>query len=75
VKRDFARLDPLMEKFVNPLYAIRERAKGYEVSVMKDAMEILGMTAGPVRPPLMNTRPADVADVRELMGVYREWID
>jgi len=74
VKRDFARLDPLMARYVNPLYALRERAKGYEVSVMKDAMEILGMTAGPVRPPLMNTRPADVADLRELMGVYREWI-
>ena len=75
VKRDFARLDPLMKRFVNPLYAIRERARGYEVSAMKDAMEILGMTAGPVRPPLMNTRPADVADIRELMGVYREWIE
>jgi 5-dehydro-4-deoxyglucarate dehydratase len=75
MKRDFGRLDVLMKRFVNPLYAIRERAKGYEVSVMKDAMEILGMTAGPVRPPLMNTRPADVADVRELMGVYREWIE
>src|SRR5215472_11176950 len=70
-----SRLAALMEKFVNPLYAIRERAKGYEVSVMKDAMEILGMTAGPVRPPLMNTRPADVADIRELLGVYREWIE
>ncbi len=75
MKRDFNRLDKLMARYVNPLYAIRERAKGYEVSVMKDAMEILGMTAGPVRPPLMNTRPADVADVRELMGIYREWIE
>ncbi|MGD1073318.1 MAG: dihydrodipicolinate synthase family protein [Bryobacteraceae bacterium] len=75
MKRDFARLDPLMARYVNPLYAIRERAKGYEVAVMKDAMEILGMTAGPVRPPLMNTRPADVAELRELMGVYREWIE
>jgi 5-dehydro-4-deoxyglucarate dehydratase len=75
IKRDFARLDPLMKRFVNPLYAIRERTRGYEVSVMKDAMEILGMTAGPVRPPLMNTRPADIADIRELMGVYREWIE
>lgn len=75
MKRDFARLDVLMSRYVNPLYAIRERHKGYEVSVMKDAMEILGMTAGPVRPPLMNTRPADVADIRDLMGVYREWIE
>jgi hypothetical protein len=38
-------------------------------------MEILGMSAGPVRPPLMNCRPADVADIRELMGVYRDVID
>ncbi len=74
MKRDFDRLDPLMERFVHPLYALRERHKGYEVSVMKDAMEILGMTAGPVRPPLMNTKPADIADLRELMGVYRQWI-
>ncbi len=57
MKRDFARLDPLMERFVNPLYAIRERAKGYEVSVMKDAMEILGMTAGPVSPLNERGRP------------------
>jgi 5-dehydro-4-deoxyglucarate dehydratase len=75
MKRDFARLDPLMERFVNPLYAIRERAKGYEVSVMKEAMEILGMTAGPVRPPLMNTRPADIGDIRELARQKNSWVD
>jgi hypothetical protein len=23
----------------------------------------------------MNTRPTDIADIRELMGVYREWIE
>jgi 5-dehydro-4-deoxyglucarate dehydratase len=75
MKRDFATLDRLMARYVHPLYAIRDRAKGYEVAVMKEAMEILGMTAGPVRPPLMNCRPADVADIRELMGVYRDVID
>ncbi len=75
MKRDFATLDKLMARYVHPLYAIRDRAKGYEVAVMKEAMEILGMSAGPVRPPLMNCRPADVADIRELMGVYRDVID
>ncbi len=70
--RDFARLDVLMARYVHPLYAIRERMKGYEVAVMKTAMEILGMPAGPVRPPLANTRPEDVADVEKLMAVYRE---
>ena len=75
VKQDFKRLTELMNQYVHPLYAIRDRARGYEVSVMKEAMEILGMTAGPVRPPLMNVRAADVADIRELMDVYRPMID
>jgi 5-dehydro-4-deoxyglucarate dehydratase len=70
--RDFARLDILMAKYVHPLYAIRERMKGYEVAVMKTAMEILGMPAGPVRPPLANTRPEDVPDIEKLMEVYRQ---
>ena len=68
--RDFARLDVLMNKYVHPLYAIRERMKGYEVAVMKTAMEILGMPAGPVRPPLANTRPQDVPEIRTLMELY-----
>jgi 5-dehydro-4-deoxyglucarate dehydratase len=72
LKGDFVRLRELMNRYVNPLYGLRERAKGYEVSVMKDAMEMLGMSAGPVRPPLMNTRPNDLADLRALMQVYQE---
>ena len=39
---------------------------------MKTAMEILGMPAGPVRPPLMNTLEKDIADIRALMEVYGE---
>jgi 5-dehydro-4-deoxyglucarate dehydratase len=73
MERDFARLNELMTKYVHPLYAIRERARGYEVAVMKEAMEILGMSAGPVRPPLMNCRPMDIEDTRKLMEVYREF--
>lgn len=73
MQQDFAALNRLMIKYVHPLYAIRERAKGYEVAVMKQAMEILGMPAGPVRPPLMNCRPKDIEDVRKLMEVYREF--
>jgi len=70
--RDFGRLDLLMRKYVHPLYAIRDRAKGYEVSVMKAAMEILGMPAGPVRPPLANCTERDLADIRALMDVYAD---
>lgn len=72
VAHDFARLDKLMAKYVQPLYAIRERHRGYEVAVMKEAMDILGMVGGPVRPPLMNVREHDIADIRALMDVYKD---
>jgi 5-dehydro-4-deoxyglucarate dehydratase len=72
LSRDFERLNLLMDRYVNPLYALRERMRGYEVAVMKHAMEILGMPAGPVRPPLTNCRPQDVDDLRKLMGVFSD---
>jgi 5-dehydro-4-deoxyglucarate dehydratase len=72
--RDFVKLTELMNKYVHPLYALRERVKGYEVAVMKSAMEILGMPAGPVRPPLENTRPKDMEDLRKLMLTYQDMI-
>jgi 5-dehydro-4-deoxyglucarate dehydratase len=72
MKHDFIRLNTLMQRYVNPLYALRERARGYEVAVMKEAMEIFGMPAGPVRPPLMNCRPKDIDDLKQLMQTYRE---
>lgn len=72
MKHDHAKMTALMNKYVHPLYAIRDRVRGYEVAVMKEAMEILGMKAGPVRPPLTNVRPQDLPDVRALMEVYRD---
>ena len=72
VARDFARIDKLMAKYVQPLYAIRERHRGYEVAVMKEAMDMLGLVGGPVRPPLMNVRDHDIADIRALMDVYKD---
>ena len=72
MSRDFDRLDVLMQKYVHPLYALRDRVKGYEVAVMKAAMEILGMPAGPVRPPLVNCAAQDIADLRALMDVYAD---
>ena len=73
--RDFAALDRLMHRYVHPLYSIRDRMRGYEVAVMKQAMAILGLPAGPVRPPLIACRPQDVEDIRKLMEVYREVIE
>jgi 5-dehydro-4-deoxyglucarate dehydratase len=62
----------LLQRYVYPLWAMRGRMRGYEVAVTKTAMELLGIAAGPVRPPLANMRPEDVADLRELIELYRD---
>src|SRR5260370_25315604 len=46
--RDFPRLNAVLAKYVHPLYALPERMKGYEVSVMKEAMEVVRIPAFPV---------------------------
>lgn len=73
MKRDFATLDQLVKKYVHPLYALRDRMKGYEVSVMKTFMELMGKPAGPVRPPLVDTKPSEEADIRKLVELYKDW--
>ena len=68
---DQASLARLMSNYVIPLYALRARRKGYEVSVMKKAMEILGKPAGPVRPPLPEVRPEEVKEIEALMERFK----
>jgi 5-dehydro-4-deoxyglucarate dehydratase len=64
---DRARLDELMRRYVVPLYALRARRKGYEVTVMKEVMKRIGLAAGPVRPPLANLRPHELREVEQLI--------
>jgi 5-dehydro-4-deoxyglucarate dehydratase len=70
---DFSRITPLMNRFVHPIYAVREHVKGYEVSVMKYAMDLTGggITGGPVRPPLENVRPEHKATVEAIVADYQ----
>jgi 5-dehydro-4-deoxyglucarate dehydratase len=70
----FAKLTPLMRKYVHPLYALREKVKGYEVSVMKAMMDRAGLAGGPVRPPLEDTRADHLAEVEKLVELYRPWL-
>ena len=65
---DFAGLADYHKRVVRPIYALRQRRPGYEVSVMKAAMEILGHKAGPVRSPLANVTAADRAELAQLLA-------
>jgi 5-dehydro-4-deoxyglucarate dehydratase len=73
--RDYTQLSRLMERYVHPLYALRERSRGYEVAIMKEAMEMTGRRAGPVRPPLANCQEKDVEDLRRVMAVYQDFME
>jgi len=71
---DSPALTELMNEYVNPLYAIRARRKGYEVSVMKEMMNLIGLGAGPVRPPLTNVRAEELVDIRALLEKWTPFL-
>lgn len=64
----------LMDEAVIPLYALRARRKGYEVTAMKELMNMLGMAAGPVRPPLPSMRAEDLPELRAIAQSWRSWL-
>src|SRR5437867_544192 len=68
-------LTKLINELVTPLYVLRARRKGYEVSVMKAMMDLIGLGGGPVRPPLVDVMPDDLETLRSMLGRWRRWLD
>ncbi len=71
---DAAGLKKLMDAYVTPLYAFRARRKGYEVSVMKEMMNLIGLAAGPVRPPLADVRKDEIAELKAMLESWKPWL-
>ncbi|MCS7023371.1 MAG: 5-dehydro-4-deoxyglucarate dehydratase [Bryobacteraceae bacterium] len=71
LKRDFDTLNRLVNQYVHPLYALRDRKRGYEVSVMKTMMDLMGRKGGPVRPPLENVTAEERAMIQKLVELYQ----
>jgi 5-dehydro-4-deoxyglucarate dehydratase len=69
---DSATLKRLMDTYVIPLFALRSRRRGYEVSAMKELMNLLGLAAGPVRPPLSRPRPEEIAELHALLDGWKD---
>jgi 5-dehydro-4-deoxyglucarate dehydratase len=67
-------LTKLMDELVIPLYALRARRKGYEVSAMKAMMDMLGLAGGPVRPPLVDLRADELESLRASIPSWRPWV-
>lgn len=72
---DGAALSRLMNDYVIPLYALRAHRKGYEVTVMKEMMNLAGLAAGPVRPPLPSLRPEEREELRAMLERWRPVLD
>jgi 5-dehydro-4-deoxyglucarate dehydratase len=64
---DFEGLAAFERRVVRPIYELRQRGRGFEVSIMKAAMDILGHPAGGVRPPLGTLSARDRADLEEIL--------
>lgn len=67
-------LTKLMTELVIPLYALRARRKGYEVSAMKAFMDMIDLVGGPVRPPLVDLRPDEVELLRGMLDKWQPWL-
>ena len=64
---DTATCDALIRDFFLPYIALRNRGEGYAVSIVKAGATIVGHGAGPVRPPLSDLLPDEVAQLRTLI--------
>jgi 5-dehydro-4-deoxyglucarate dehydratase len=67
-RRDHATIQAGLKNFILPLIAIRNRKKGYAVSMIKAGMKVIGRDSGPVRPPLTDLNEAEIAEVAALVA-------
>jgi 5-dehydro-4-deoxyglucarate dehydratase len=67
-KGDTATTNRLIDGFFLPYVALRNCGQGYAVSIVKAGATLVGKTAGPVRPPLSDLKPAEVDALGQLIS-------
>ncbi len=67
-RRDHAAVFAGLREFVLPYIQIRNRHKGYAVSIVKAGMKAVGRPAGPVRPPLTDLTEAETQELTRLIA-------
>ena len=72
--RDEETLAELTDRHVLPLYNLRTRCKGYEVSAMKALLDLRGMAGGPVRPPLVDLKPEEREELEPILDGWKEFL-
>ncbi len=64
---DDAMVDRLLDGFYRPLVDLRNKGRGYAVSLVKAGVRLRGTDVGEVRPPLSEPSPAHVKELAELI--------
>lgn len=67
-RRDREAVAEGLKRFILPLIAIRNRKKGYPVSIIKAGMKVIGRDSGPVRPPLTDLSASELAELSALVA-------
>jgi 5-dehydro-4-deoxyglucarate dehydratase len=70
-RRDHETVYAALWEFVLPYVAIRNRRKGYAVSIVKAGMTAIHRTAGPVRSPLVDLSQTEHDELTKLIGDRR----
>lgn len=74
LSREDAELAELTDRFVLPLYNLRTRRKGYEVSTMKALLELHGFAGGPCRPPLVDVNETEREELGEILSSWADFL-
>lgn len=69
--RDQATIDRLIKSFFLPLIDLRDRKRGYAVSMIKAGAALVGKPAGPVRSPLTELDAQDLEILSALIAAHR----
>ncbi|GAC1416609.1 MAG: 5-dehydro-4-deoxyglucarate dehydratase [Acidobacteriaceae bacterium] len=67
-RRDHTEVYKQLNEFVLPYLDIRNRRKGYAVSIVKAGMRAVGRPAGPVRSPLTDLDPVELDSLKRLIA-------
>jgi len=66
--QDRVAVNEKLNRFVLPYLEIRDRGKGFGVSLVKAGVRAIGRTVGPVRPPLHDLSARDMEDLKNLIA-------
>ncbi|QEE28300.1 5-dehydro-4-deoxyglucarate dehydratase [Terriglobus albidus] len=67
-RRDHETIYKGLKEFVLPYSTIRNRRKGYAVSIVKAGLKVVGRPAGSVRTPLLDLTPHELEELKALIG-------